>query len=109
MATNAIVKKESELVVQPGFHSYINPNKIYLPPSLKQIDKLSSAANSFKSILEQATKQKPSPQKQVAISNWLPVTSALAQRVGPQGIMLVSSYLKLLQYYKKSSPMPRYV
>ena len=85
--------------------------------NLPQVQKLSSAAQSFTNELQRAIQQNPAAVKAAMqgakvqnVPNCLPLTASVTQKIGAEGaILALSAALRYCQYYKKNSPAPRFM
>lgn len=117
MATD-LARRDSakDLNLLPGYFTgnYTTANRT--STNIPQIQKLSSAVQSFTNELQKAMQQNPvalraammQPAKVQNVSNCLPLTASVTQKIGAEGAILsLSAALRYCQYYKKMSPAPR--
>ena len=107
--------KEPKFLVGPFSYNYV-AGKNNLAPSVR-LEELTNTAVTFLGELKKAGKQAPlTPKKRPqgapqtpAISNWLPMTAQIEQKIGISGAMyMLRSYGHLYQYHKKTNPRARY-
>lgn len=107
---------EKYLPTTPGYFTGNYTGKVnnYLPSIRKnQLEALTkpSFIEELKAVTkeEDLSKQKFSTTQQIQnIPNSLPFTALVSGEIGPYGLIFASSVMRLCQYYKKSSPPPRY-
>ena len=115
---NAIVKKELLDDLQKS-NSYFNGNYARInkySTGLNKLQNLTSAAVSFATEVQKMLQANPAAiakfrgsVKVHNLPNVLPLTGAVAERVGTQGMIYMNGVLKYCQYYKKSAPATRFM
>ena len=96
----------------PGYFTGVYTSKLNEPFIYKtKLEQM--APNAFAEELKNVSNQLSKPityvgQKVQNLPNCLPLTALVGAAVGPYGLIFAGSVLRLCQYYKKTSPPPRY-
>lgn len=115
---NALVKKEF-LDNLPDINSYFNGNYARInkySSGVGRVQNLNAAAQTFAMEIQALLKKNPAAIAKFKgsvkihnLPNVLPLTGAVAERIGTLGMIYMNGVLKYCQYYKKSAPTPRFM
>lgn len=98
----------------PGYFTGAYIGKVSNLPAITSTQVQNTQTKSFAEVLDKVSTDKEVSQLTLTkfqiqnIPNSLPFTSMVASEIGPYGLIFARTVFRLCQYYKKTSPIPRF-